>query len=299
MEYGHISVLLHEVVDGLDFQKDDIFIDGTLGSAGHCEEAVKRFGSSIKIIGLDMDEDALARASLRFKKLKADATFVQANFRNLDQVILDLKLSKVNKILLDLGLSSNQFEESGRGFSFQKDEPLTMTFKKNPTEEDLTAAIIVNEWSEETLTTLFRGYGEEQFAYKIAKAIVASREEKPIETTQELVDIIFNATPAWYHHRKTHYATKTFQALRITVNDELTALQEGLKKGFEALAPEGRIAVISFHSLEDRIVKHFFKDKQTEGLATLITKKPIVPAEVELKENRRARSAKLRILVKK
>ncbi len=298
-EYGHITVLLQESIDGLDIHPRTIFVDGTLGSAGHSEEVVKRYGSSVRIIGIDMDEDALKRAQQRFSKLDANYTFVQSNFRNIDTVLKDLSIDKVDRILLDIGLSSNQFEESGRGFSFQKDEPLTMTFKKNPNDEDLTARTIVNEWSLETLTLIIKNYGEEQFAYKIAKAIVAEREAGPIETTTQLQNVILAATPGWYHHRKTHYATKTFQALRIAVNDELQALQEGLRKGFERLNSGGRIAVISFHSLEDRIVKNFFKQRVIDGEGTLITKKPIVPSDAEVEKNRRSRSAKLRVLVKK
>lgn len=298
-EYGHTSVLLQESIDGLDLHPGEIYVDGTLGSAGHSEEVARRFGSTVRIIGLDMDHDAILRATKRLSKLDANVEFVQVNFRNLDQVLTQLEIPKVNKILLDLGLSSNQFEESGRGFTFKNDEPLTMTFKKNPGEEDITATTIVNEWGEDTLQTILRGFGEEQFAYRITKAIVKAREVKPIKTTHELVQIIMEATPAWYHHRKTHPATKTFQALRIAVNEELTALQEGLKKGFEKLSSGGRIAVISFHSLEDRIVKNFFKERYKEGVGELLTKKPIIPSEEELSVNRRARSAKLRILVKK
>jgi 16S rRNA (cytosine1402-N4)-methyltransferase len=297
--YGHISVLLQESIDGLDIHPGNIFVDGTLGSAGHSEEVAKRYGSSVRIIGIDMDEDALSRAEQRFSKLDANYVFVQSNFRNIDTVLKDLSIDKVDRILLDIGLSSNQFEESGRGFSFQRDEPLTMTFKKSPGENDLTAQNIVNEWSEETLRVIIKNYGEEQFAYKIAKSIVEIRKENPISTTMHLLEIIKNATPGWYHHRKTHYATKTFQALRIAVNDELQALQEGLRKGFERLHDGGRIAVISFHSLEDRIVKNFFKQRVLDGEATLLTKKPQVPSDKEIEENRRSRSAKLRVLVKK
>ncbi len=299
IEYGHTTVLLQESIDGLDFHPGDILVDGTLGSAGHSEEVVKQFGSTVQIIGLDMDQDALMRAEKRFAKLDANATFVQSNFRNLDTALESLHIHQIHKMLLDLGLSSNQFEESGRGFTFKNDEPLLMTFKKDLQPEDLTAKTIVNEWSQETLYTIIKAYGEEQFAWKISKAIVVARDIGYIKTTHQLVEVIVGATPGWYHHRKVHPATKTFQALRIAVNDELQALQEGLRKGFEKLASGGRIAVISFHSLEDRIVKNFFRERQKEGVATLTTKKPITPSENELEVNRRARSAKLRILVKK
>jgi 16S rRNA (cytosine1402-N4)-methyltransferase len=294
----HKTVLLQQAVDGLDIQVGDIFVDGTLGSGGHSELVAQRFGDAVQIIGLDMDVDALSRSEMRLKKLSSKMTFIQANFRNLDKVLDDMHIEHANKILLDIGLSSNQFEESGRGFSFQKDESLTMTFKKNLEDSDLTAEFIVNNWDEENLATIIYSYGEERFARKIAKKIVEVRSEKPIKTTTELVDIIVQATPGWYHHRKIHPATKTFQALRITVNDELQALKEGLEKGFKRLASHGRIAVISFHSLEDRIVKKYFRQKHDEGVAQVITKRPITPEESELEGNRRSRSAKLRILEK-
>jgi 16S rRNA (cytosine1402-N4)-methyltransferase len=207
-------------------------------------------------------------------------------------------VAHADKILLDIGLSSNQFEQSARGFSFQKDEPLIMSFKKDLKETDLTAREIVNTWDEVNIQTILEGYGEEQFAWKIAKAIVARRQENPIETTFDLVEIIKLATPKFYHHKKIHPATKTFQALRITVNDEIESLKEGVSKGFNILNRGGRMAIISFHSLEDRIVKQFFKDKQTKDEGMLITKRPIVPTEEEIKENPRSRSAKLRVIQK-
>ncbi len=299
MEYGHTTVLLKKSIDSLDLRPGDVFVDGTLGSGGHTEEVLRRFGKKVRIIGIDQDEEALERARTRFSTYDGDITLVNNNFRHLDTVLDELKIEKANKILLDIGLSSNQFEESGRGFSFKRDEPLLMTFRKTIGEGDLTAATILNEWSQETLEIIFRGYGEEQFAKRIAKSIVATREIKPYETTGELVATIMEATPGWYHHRKTHAATKTFQALRIAVNDELEALKEGVRKGFERLAPGGRIAVISFHSLEDRIVKNFFREKDKESTAQLVTRKPLIPDEDEVMDNKRARSAKLRILEKK
>lgn len=298
MEYGHTSVLLQTSIDSLDLQPGDIFVDGTLGSGGHTEEVLKRYGKTVRIIGIDQDEEALKRAETRFSTYDSNFTLVNNNFRNLDSVLDELQVPQVNKILLDIGLSSNQFEESERGFSFQKDEPLLMTFKKNLGEGDLTAATILNEWGEDTLELIIRGYGEEQFAKRIAKAIINYREVEPFTKTSQLVEVIMEATPKWYHHKKTHAATKTFQALRIAVNDELEALKEGLRKGFERLTPGGRIAVISFHSLEDRIVKNYFRDKAKEGEGKLVTKKPITATDEELKQNRRARSAKLRVLQK-
>lgn len=299
---GHTSVLLQEAIQGLEIQPGDIVVDGTLGSGGHTAEIAKKFGKKVKIIGFDLDEEALERSKKRLtpliKSLEADITFVQDNFRTISAVLGMLGIPQVNKILLDIGLSSNQLEESGRGFSFAKDEPLQMTFKKDPSESDTTAYTIVNEWKEETLATIIFGYGEERYSRKIAAAIVKARKLAPIATTAELAAIIAEATPKSYHHLRIHPATKTFQALRIAANDELEALKQGLAQGFEMLAPNGRMAVISFHSLEDRIVKRFFRDMAAEGKATVLTKKPITPTEEELSENRRSRSAKLRILKK-
>ena len=294
----HISVLLQEAIDGLEIKKGDIFVDGTLGGGGHSEEICKRFGDAVVMIGIDLDPEAILGATARLAPHLCDFQTVAGSFRNIDAILDSLGVPQADKILLDLGLSSNQFEDSGRGFSFQKNEPLIMSFKKDLKETDLTAREIVNEWDLENISTVIRCYGEEQFAWKIAKAIVASREVKPIETTFDLVEIIKNATPKFYHHRKIHPATKTFQALRITVNDEIESLKEGLARGFERLKPMGRIAVISFHSLEDRVVKQFFKNLSIRGEAMILTKKPIVPKDEEIKANPRSRSAKLRIIEK-
>ncbi len=293
----HTSVLLQESIEGLNLHSGDVVVDATLNGGGHSQEIAKRFGNTVHIIGIDLDEDALARATTRLAGFKAD--LVQENFRNIDKVLEKVGVSKVNGILFDLGLSSNQIEESGRGFSFKTTEPLLMTMKKNPTTEDITAYEIVNTWQESTLIDILRGYGEETFAPRIARAIIAAREEKPIKTAEELADLVTKATPVWYRFKRIHPATKTFQAIRIAVNDELQALKEALTKSFEALAPKGRISVISFHSLEDRIVKRFFKQLEQEGKALLITKKPHIPLEQEISYNPRARSAKLRIIEKK
>jgi 16S rRNA (cytosine1402-N4)-methyltransferase len=296
--WGHTTVLLHEVIDGLAIEPGDIFLDGTLGSGGHSEEVLKRFGSAVQIIGLDADRDAIARATERLAPYKGNLSFVQENFRNLDIILDHLHIPKVHKILLDVGLSSNQLEASGRGFSFQKNEPLEMTFRQQSNPEDLTAQTIVNEWEEGSIATILESYGDERYARRIAYEIVQARANGPIKTTHELVDIILKATPRAYHHRPIHPATRTFQALRITVNDELRALEEGIRKGFDRLAPKGRMAVISFHSLEDRIVKNFFRSLAKNQEALLITKKPITPGRQEQIENKRARSAKLRIVMK-
>jgi 16S rRNA (cytosine1402-N4)-methyltransferase len=290
----HKTVLLQESIEGLAITQGDVYLDGTLGSAGHAQAAC---GHGAMIVGIDQDEDALARATSRLQS-NCDFKLIKGSFRNLDKALDELSIPKVNKIMLDLGLSSDQFETSGRGFTFQKNEPLLMTFKKDPTHEDLTAQEIVNHWDEENIADVIYGYGEERFARKIARKIVEVREEHPITTTFELVEIIKSATPKFYHRAKIHPATRTFQALRITVNDEINALKEGLQKGFDRLEKNGRMAVISFHSIEDRIVKHFYKTKAEEGLAELITKKPITASELEKKENPRSRSAKLRIIKK-
>lgn len=284
----------------LDIHPGDVIVDATLGGGGHSEEIIKRFGNTVRIIGLDLDLDALTRAEARLGKLGGNVSFHQENFRNLDVVLNTLKVPKVQKVILDLGWNAFQFDPEGnanRGFTFQKDEPLVMTFNNTPTQDAVTAYTILNEWSEETIATILTGYGEERYARRIASEIIKAR-VKPISTTFELVDIILKATPPAYYHRRIHPATKTFQALRIATNDELEALKEGLHKSFEHLDHAGRIAVISFHSLEDRIVKRFFKEKKEQGLAEVLTKKPVIAGDQELGDNRRARSAKLRVLAK-
>lgn len=292
----HVPVLLHEAIDGLNLKEGDIFVDGTLGSAGHSSEVAKRFGDSVEIVGLDRDIDALERSDEKLRTLTNAHYLRLESFKNLDKVLEALGMKKVNGILLDLGISSDQLDASGRGFSFQKEEPLHMSMKKD--EEALTAKEILNTWDEETLELIIRGFGEEKYSRRIAREIVQRREEKPFETTTDLSLAVRAATPAAYHRGRINPATRTFQALRIAVNEELVTLEEGLKKGFEALASGGRIAVISFHSLEDRIVKNFFRDRIAEGSAKGITKKPITPGDEEMKANPRSRSAKLRILEK-
>ncbi|MDB5259319.1 MAG: rsmH [Candidatus Taylorbacteria bacterium] len=307
----HTTVLLHESISGLNIQPGDIYVDGTLGSGGHALAALDAAQGKVTVIGLDQDEDAIGRATARLEdhaKSHAYASTVilrQANYRDLDRVLDDLRIPLVNRIMLDLGLSSDQFETSNRGFSFKENEPLLMTFDRSPIDKlgMLTAKEIVNEWEEASLADIIYGYGEERYARRIAKAIVEARAIQPIRSTSELVEIVKKATPFTYHHGKIHPATRTFQALRITVNDELNALKDGIRKGFERLAPGGRMAIISFHSLEDRIVKHAFKalSDETEdspAKAKLITKKPIAPQYEEVRANPRSRSSKLRIIEK-
>ncbi len=296
----HTSVLLHESIDGLFVQKGDVYLDGTLGSAGHALYALEKVGGDLTVIGLDRDIDALARSHKTLEKhmKKARLHLKQASYGDLDTVLDVLKIDKVNRIMLDLGLSSDQFETSGRGFTFRKDEPLLMTFNKHPATDDLTARYIVNNWEETTIADVIFGYGEERYSRLIARAIVAYRKRKPIETTTELVEIIQSAVPAIYRRGRIHPATRTFQALRIAVNDELNTLKQGINRGFDRLEKNGRMAVISFHSLEDRIVKHFFKEKAEQDMAILITKRPIEASEEEVQRNPRSRSAKLRIIEK-
>jgi 16S rRNA (cytosine1402-N4)-methyltransferase len=294
----HIPVLLKEVIAGFDLKPGNTYLDGTLGSGGHARLVCERFGPSIRIIGIDRDSDAIIRTEETFKNLPNEHHFVLDEFRNLDNVLSKLHIEKVDGILFDLGISSPHVDTSGRGFSFMRDEPLLMTMEKDPTEEKMTAYDVVNTWDEDNLETIIRYYGEEKYSRRIARNIVSKREEKPIKTTFELVSIIKEAVPALYRFGKIHPATRTFQAIRIAVNDELENLKEGLIKGFDHLLPGGTLAVISFHSLEDRIVKHFFQEKAKNGDAFLINKKPIIPTEEETKNNPRARSSKLRIIKK-
>lgn len=294
----HIPVLRDESIDGLAIRSGDIIVDGTLGGGGHTFEIIRRFGSGVKVIGLDFDADAIGRAKARIGELDSDVVFRTIGFQEMDQVLSELNIPHVDRILLDLGLSSFQLEVAGRGFSFLKDEPLLMTMKKNPTKEDLTAQDIVNTWEEKTLADIIYGFGEEKYSRKIAKAIVEARSRKQIMTTFDLVGIINSAVGKQYARMKIHPATRTFQALRIATNSELTNLEKVIEKGFSKLSIGGRIAIITFHSLEDRIVKKAFVELKNQGYATVITKKPILPTEKELQENPRARSAKLRILEK-
>lgn len=291
---AHQSVLLQESIDGLDIREGEVFVDATFNDGGHSIEVCRRLKEQVKIIGIDLDSDALEKARARFKEERCRISLYQENFRNLDLVLEKEGIDSVDAILFDLGFSSVQLEESGRGFSFKRNEPLLMTLSKET--RSLTAHTIVNEWDEEQLETIIRHYGEERSARRIARAIVTARETEPIETTLDLSKVIEEEIGS--RRSKTHSATKTFQALRITVNDELYALSEGIEKGFEALSSGGRMAIISFHSLEDRIVKRYFKKIVTEKRGVLVNKKIIIPTEEERIRNPRSRSAKLRIIRK-
>lgn len=276
----HKAVLLKESIDGLNLSVGSTFLDGTLGAGGHSREVRKRFGNDVRIIALDQDPEAVGR--------NPDFEVKTLNFRSLDT--LDVH---PDAILLDIGLSSDQLEASGRGFSFQKEEPLDMRMSQT----GLSAAEILNSFDESAIELIIRGFGEERYSQRIAEEIVRRRELKPFETTSDLVSAVEAVRPKSWKD-KIHPATKTFQALRIAVNDELTALEEGIEKGFEALKTGGRLAVITFHSLEDRIVKNYFRDLAKAGKGELINKKPIVASEEEIRENPRSRSAKLRIIKK-
>jgi 16S rRNA (cytosine1402-N4)-methyltransferase len=295
----HISVLLHEVIEGLAVKKGETFVDMTTNGGGHSSVICPSLGPNGTLVGIDADANALVAAKAKLSRCEAAVHLVPENFRNIKTVLEGLGISKADKVLFDLGLSSNELENSGRGFSFQKDEPLVMTFSNDPSKVTFTAEDIVNTWDEENIATILSGYGEERFAKRIASRIVEARGMQKIRTTKELVSIIQNAVPGWYRSgRKIHFATRTFQALRMAVNDEIRALEQALNDAWEVLSPGGRIAVISFHSMEDRMVKKFFRNKAREGEGWLLTKKPVTPREEELQNNKRARSAKLRIIEK-
>lgn len=293
----HKTVLLNEAIEGLNLKNKSIVVDATFGGGGHSLEICKKF-SGVKLIALDQDRGALAEGKKKFKDVECEISFHNENFRNLDAVLAKEGVEEVDGIIFDLGLSSDQLESSGRGFSFMKDEPLEMTMKENPLPEDVTAYDVVNSWSEENLADIIYGYGEERSSRKIAHAIVEARAKRKIETTKDLVEIIESVIPRRFQKGKIHCATKTFQAIRIAVNDELGALTQGLAKGFDALSVGGRMSVISFHSLEDRIVKRFSRTMAEDGKAKLINKKVISGSAEEIKNNPRARSAKLRIIEK-
>jgi len=294
----HTSVLLQEAIDGLSLEEGDIYLDATVGSGGHLEEVWKRMKEKVTIAGIDADEMSITITKEKMDLYGAKVKLAVLNFRNIDKAPEVLTIDLPTKILFDLGWSSDQFDEGGRGFSFQKDEPLIMTFGQNVGTEETTAYDVVNRWGEENLADVIYGYGEERYSRRIAKAIVESRKVKAIETSKELAEIVKNAVPVFYRFGRIHPATRTFQAIRIAVNDELKALEEGLEKGFGILKVEGKIAVISFHSLEDRIVKNFFKARKIDGSGEIINKKPITASVEEININPRSRSAKLRILQK-
>ena len=286
MDEFHQPVLLKETLKYLNVRRGKKYIDATVGGGGHAVEIVKRGGN---VLGLDVDPEAIEATGLKVKSEKLKV--VQGNFKNIEKIAKENDFYPVAGILYDLGLSSFQLEHSGKGFSFQKDEPLDM--RADPSLQ-ITAADLVNGLSEKEVTKLFEKYGEESHARAIAGAIIRSRWDKPIETSAELADIVARVVK---REKKIHPATQVFQALRIAVNDELNNLQSSLPPAFGLLEPRGRLVVISFHSLEDRIVKNFFKEVGEER-GKILTKKPVVPTQEEVERNPRARSAKLRAIEK-
>ncbi len=294
MRAEHTSVLMKEVLEALDVQSGDTVIDATLGGAGHFKQLLGALGEGGVIVGIDADPDAVERAREAYasdrRPERPVAHIVNDNFRNLEHILERLSVGAADAILFDLGWSGYQIA-APRGFSFKNDEPLLMTYG----EGGETAADIVNSSSEEQLADIIFTYGEERFARGIARAIVAARAKERILTTGRLVAAITAGTPKRYHEGKIHPATKTFQALRIAVNDEIGALREGLAAALDSLACGGRLAVISFHSIEDRIVKNMLRDASQNGFGEVTTKKPVSPSRAEVLANHRARSAKIRV----
>ncbi len=307
MEFKHTSVLLKETVDGLKIKPDGIYVDGTLGGGGHSYEIAGRLNDKGRLIGIDQDDAAICAAGERLSGFEDRVTIVRSNYRNTKQVLTELGICQIDGMMLDLGVSSYQLDNEERGFSYRYDTPLDMRMDKR---QSLTARDIVNEYSEMELFRVIRDYGEDKFAKNIAKHIVRARVEKPIETTGELNEIIKAAIPAKMRAEGGHPSKRTYQAIRIECNRELEVLRESLEELIDLLAPGGRLCIITFHSLEDRIVKTAFKQaanpctcppsfpvcvcgKVSKG--KVITGKPILPSEEELEVNSRSKSAKLRI----
>ncbi|WP_412674550.1 16S rRNA (cytosine(1402)-N(4))-methyltransferase RsmH [Aneurinibacillus thermoaerophilus] len=310
MMFHHITVLHQEAVDGLAIKPHGIYVDCTLGGAGHSSLIASRLTKGGRLIAIDQDDYALASAKERLAPYMEHVTLVKSNFRRIAHILDELYIEQIDGILFDLGVSSPQLDEAERGFSYNADAPLDMRMDRT---QPLTAHEIVNGWPEEELATLIFEYGEEKFARRIAREIVQERKKRPIETTGDLVELIKRGIPAAARRTGPHPAKRTFQAIRIAVNDELNAFREALESGIERLAPGGRASVITFHSLEDRICKQTYQEYskgcvcppdfpqcvcENRPVLKIITRKPIVPKEAELKENRRARSAKLRIAEK-
>jgi 16S rRNA (cytosine1402-N4)-methyltransferase len=308
---SHKPVLLKEIIEGLEIKDGEIFVDGTLGNAGHTKSLIEDLEEKsarhlnkphLTVIGIDADITAVKKASTVLAPYFAQHTIQIENtyFDDLEKILQKYEIENVDKVLFDFGFRSDQIDNPERGFSFMKEGPLDMSFKPAEvrTENDLTASEIINDWQEESLADIIYGFGEERFSRRIAKAIVEAREIKKIETTTELATIIYDSVPGFYRKSKIHPATKTFQAIRIAVNSELERIKKTLPVAFDRLNKGGRIAAISFHSLEDRIVKNFFKEKAKNGEGKILTKKPIVATNMEIVDNPRSRSAKLRIIEK-
>lgn len=308
MEFKHIPVLLQECIDGLDIKENGIYVDGTLGGAGHSSKIIEKLSEHGNLIGIDRDTEALKSAGEKLKKFN-NVKYVHGNHDDIKNILEELQIEKVDGILLDLGVSSYQLDEASRGFSYMQDAPLDMRMDKT---SPLTAEYIVNNYTEEELAKIIYEYSEEKFSRNIARKICEYRKDKKIETTKELTEIIEKAIPG-FAKKEGHPAKRTFQAIRIEVNDEIKPLYNTVKNCIDVLKPGGRLCIITFHSLEDRAVKEAYSDAQgkctcpgdlpycvcgfkSEG--KIITKKPILPTEEEMAENSRSRSAKLRIFEK-
>src|SRR3989338_3926133 len=290
----HTPVLLDEVLKGFDPKPGKKFIDATINGGGHGLAILEKIQLNGKLLGVEWDAQLLKQLELKVqgRNFKGELVLVNDSYVNLKKIAEENSFVGADGILFDLGMSSWHVDQSGRGFSFQKDELLDMRFSSDT---EISALEIVNTWSKKELTKIFSEYGEEKFAEKISEGIAEARKEKAITTTKKLVEIIKKSTPAWYGQKKINPATKTFQALRVAVNDELANILMGLNSALEILKIGGLLAVISFHGLEDKIIKQKFKGYQKEGLAEILTKKPVKPQFNEIKENSLARSAKLRI----
>ncbi len=309
IEFNHVSVLLNECIENLNIKPDGIYVDGTMGGAGHSLEIVKKLSRKGMLIGIDRDEEALAVAKERLKEFN-NVKYVHDNHDNIDEIIKNLNIKGVDGILLDLGVSSYQIDEKTRGFTYMDDGPLDMRMDKS---QKLTAEYIVNNYKEQDLARIIFEYGEEKFSRKIARNICEYRKNKKIETTGELVKIIEKSIPGKFREKNSHPAKRTFQAIRIEVNNEIEPLYNTIKNSITALNSKGRLCVITFHSLEDRMVKKAYVDAEGKctcpkdlpycvcgnvSLGKIITKKPILPTEKEMQENSRSRSAKLRVFEK-
>ncbi|MHA1329827.1 MAG: 16S rRNA (cytosine(1402)-N(4))-methyltransferase RsmH [Candidatus Hodarchaeales archaeon] len=292
----HLPVLQKEVIKYLDPQPNENFIDATFGEGGHALAILEKTKPNGKVLGIEIDpeiyREAKNKLSIINDQLSNRLILVNDSYTNLEKIIKEQNFKPIHGILFDLGMCSWHLEESGRGFSFKKEEFLDMRY--NPNTQTVTAYEIVNRFPQTEIEKILKEFGEEKFARQIARQIVVTREKKPIKTTFDLVEVIKASVPLWYKRRRIHFATKTFQALRIAVNQELENIKCALEQSMRALEAGARIVIISFHSLEDRIIKHFFKQKAEEGKVQILTKKPITPTKEEIINNPRSRSAKLR-----
>lgn len=292
----HTPVMVNEVIAYLKLSPGKVIVDCTLGEGGHSEGILRKITPGGYLIGIDQDDDALSIARLRLSHFEASVKLVQANFQDLQQVLLQSKIDKVDGVIFDLGISMLQLSSPERGFSFRLDGPLNMRMDKRG---QITAFDLINNLSEEEIANLIYTFGQERYSRRIARSIVRERSKNSIATTHQLAKIILAVMPRHQRYRKIHPATKTFMALRIAVNRELEVLQRSLSQAIDMLAPGGRICVISFHSLEDRIVKNEFKNQAKNGVLEILTKKPLVPSQKEIKNNPKSRSSKLRVAEKR